>query len=115
MVKLNIYQMCIKNNCRFGFYVHRDSWYPIRYAKVTAIEGVEEGKMIEGKPPYFGGLINPPGHPRAGKIMGPRMVTLEADWLDEGKMKVNGGTGSFTQVLPDGPTFTDEEIIKFME
>lgn len=47
--------------------------------------------------------------------MGPRMVTLEADWIDEGKMEVNGGTGSFTQVFPDGPTYTDEDIIKFIE
>lgn len=51
---LNIYQIYIMNSCRFGFYVHRDSWHPLRYAKITAIEGVEEGKMIEGKPPYFG-------------------------------------------------------------
>ena len=107
--------MYVKNNCRFGFYVHRDSWHPLRYAKVTTIEGVIEGKMPEGKPPYFGGLIIPPGHPRAGKIMGPRMVVLEADWMDEGKMEANGGTGSFTQVYPGGPTFTEEEIIKFID
>jgi len=97
---LNIYQMYIQNGCRLGFYVYRNSWRPGRYAKVVSIEGVEESKMIEGKPPYFGGLINPPGHPRAGKIMGPRMVTLEADWMDEGKMEVNGGIVSFTQVYP---------------
>ena len=112
---LNIYQMYVKNHCRFGFYVHRDSWHPIRYAKVTAIEGVEEGNMIEGKPPYFGGRIYPKEHPKAGKIMGPRIVTLEADWLDNGKMEVNGGTGSFTQVYPDGPEFTDEEILKYID
>lgn len=48
--------------------------------------------------------------------MGPRMVTLEADWIDKGKMEVNGETGSFTQVYPNGPTtFTDEEIIKFID
>lgn len=102
---LNIYQMYMKNDCRFGFFVHRDSWHPIKYAKVTAIEGVKEGKIPEGKPPYFGGLLNPPGHPKAGKIMGPRMVTLEADWRDEGKMYVNGGIGTFTQVFPFDPTF----------
>jgi len=107
--------MYIKNGCQLGFYVHRDSWHPINYAKVVAIEGVEEGKMIEGPPPYFGGLVNPLGHPRAGKIMGPRMVTLEADWMDNGKMEVNGGTGSFTQVYPDGPTYSDEDILKIIE
>lgn len=100
---MNIYEMYIKNGCRFGFYVHRNSWRPNRYAKVISIEDVVEGKMIEGNPPYFGGRAYPPGHSKAGKIMGPRMVTLEANWIDVGKMEVNGGTGGFTQVYPDGP------------
>lgn len=56
---LNNYQMYIENNCRFGFYVHRDSWHPIKYVKVTSIEGVDEGRIPEGKPPYFGGQIYP--------------------------------------------------------
>jgi hypothetical protein len=112
---LNIYQMYISNNCRLGFYVHRNSWHPIKYVKVIAIECVEEGKMIEGQPPYFGGRIFPPGHPKAGKIMGPRMVTLEADWMDEGKMEANGGNYSFTQVYPDGTTYSDEEILSSIE
>lgn len=43
--------------------------------------------------------------------MGPRIVKLEADWMDDGKMEVNGGTGTFTQMYPDGPIFTYEEII----
>jgi hypothetical protein len=111
---LNMYQMYIQNKCRFGFYVHKNSWHPIKYAKVTAIEGVVDGKMPEGKPPYFGGLFNLPGHPRAGKIMGPRIVTLEADWMDEGKMTVNGGTFTFTQVSPNYPTYTNQEIINCM-
>ena len=98
-----------------GFYVHRDSWHPIKYAKVVAIEDVEEGKMIDGTPPYFGGRKFPQGHHKAGKIMGPRIVTLEADWMDNGKMEVNGGTYVFTQVFPDDPVFTDEEILKFID
>jgi len=113
--KLNIYEMYIHNCLRFGFYVHRNSWSTEKFAKVVAIEGVEEGKMPEGNPPYFGGLLNPPGHPRAGKIMGPRMVTLVADWMDEGKMKVNGGIYSFTRVYPFGPEYTDEEILKSID
>lgn len=46
--RINIYQMYIRNNCRFGFYVKRDSWQAGRYAKVVGIEWVEEGKMIKG-------------------------------------------------------------------
>ncbi len=100
--RLNIYQMYIKNGCLFGFYVRRDSWSKDRYAKVIAIEWVEEGKMIKGKPPYFGGFNNPPGHLRAGKIMGPRMVTLEADWFDNGVLETgSGGNFCWTQVYPN--------------
>lgn len=99
----NIYEMYVKNNCRFGFYVNRNSWRTDRYAKVTNIQWVTEGEMIKGKPPYFGGFKNPPGHPRAGKIMGPRLVTLEANWLSGGKMITDcGGTGGWTQVYPFG-------------
>ena len=116
MEKRNIYQMYIQNNFRFGFYVHRNSWHPIKYAKVTAIEDVAEGRMIEGEPPYFGGRKYPPEHPKSGKTMGPRMVTLEADWIDEGKMTVNGGTFSFTQVDPkESKEFTDEETLSLIE
>ena len=93
--------MYIRNNFELGFYVRRDSWRLDRYAKVTIIQWVEEGKMIKGEPPYFGGFKNPPGHPRAGKIMGPRLVTLEADWLDGGRMITkSGGTFRWTQVYP---------------
>jgi len=102
---MNIYQMYIANNLKFGFYVHKDSWSPDKYAKVVSIEMVKEGKMIEGAPPYYGGLLNPPGHPRAGKIMGPRMVTLKADWIDGGTIKVNGGISAFIQVYPANPRF----------
>jgi hypothetical protein len=114
MSTLNIYEMYIKNKCRFGFYVHRDSWHPIKYAKVTAIEDVEEGKMIEGESPYFGRTF-PHGHPKAGKKMGSRLVMLEADWMDKGFMEVNGGMGAFTQVYPDGPEFSVEDILGINE
>lgn len=91
--RINIYQMYVKNNCRLGFYVRRDSWRFDRYAKVIEIQWVEDGKMIKG---------NPPGHPREGKIMGPRLVTLQADWLDGGKMVTGcGGNYSWTQVYPN--------------
>jgi hypothetical protein len=99
---MNIYQMYVKNECRFGFYVKRDSWREGRYAKVIAIEWVEDGKMIKGDPPYFGGFKNPPGHPRAGKTMGPRSVTLQANWLENGQMVTDcGGNYSWIQVYPN--------------
>lgn len=101
MDRSNIYQMYMANGCRFGFYVKRDTWRPGKYAKVVGIEWVEDGRPIKGKPPYFGGFKNPPGHPRAGKIMGPRLVTLEADWFDEGRMVIDtGGNYCWTQVYP---------------
>lgn len=50
---MNVYQMYHENNCQFGFFVKRNSWATI-IAKVTGIEGVEEGKEINGPPPYFG-------------------------------------------------------------
>ncbi|MGX1025193.1 hypothetical protein [Psychroflexus sp. MBR-150] len=100
--RINIYQMYVKNNCRLGFYVRRDSWRLDRHAKVVEIQWVEDGKMIKGNPPYFGGFKNPPGHPREGKIMGPRLVTLQADWLDGGKMVTDCGVNySWTQVYPN--------------
>lgn len=88
---LNIYQMYMANDCQLGFYVRRNSWHPSKSAKVVAIEWVTNGQPIKGKPPYFGGFKNPPGHPRAGKIMGPRSVTLEADWLDGGRLVTDSG------------------------
>jgi hypothetical protein len=101
--RITIYQMYVENGCRFGFCVKRDSWRPGRYAKVIGIEFVEDGKMIKGTPPYFGGFINPPGHPRAGKKMGPRLVTLEADWFDDGGVMITdcGGNFCWTRVSPD--------------
>lgn len=89
----------MNNNYQFGFYVRRDTWHPSRKAKVTWIEFVIEGQPIKGKPPYFGGFKNPPGHPRAGKIMGPRLVKLEADWLDGGELVTDsGGNYCWTKV-----------------
>jgi hypothetical protein len=67
--RINLFQMYIKNDCRMGFYVTRDTWRSDRYAKVTAIECVIYGNMIEGEPPYFGNLNYPPGHPREGELM----------------------------------------------
>lgn len=89
-----------RNNCRFGFYVRKDSWHPSRYAKVVSIEFVIEGQKIKGDPPYYGGFKNPPGHRRAGKIMGPRLVRLEATWFEDGWMDYNGGMYAWTQVFP---------------
>lgn len=93
--------MYMANDFKLGFYVHRDSWADSRYAKVVSIQWVTEGKPIKGKPPYFGGFKNPPGHRRAGKIMGPRIVVLEADWLDGGRLEANGGTYTWERVYPN--------------
>jgi hypothetical protein len=100
--RINIYQMYVKNNCKLGFYVRSDKWRHERFAKVVEIQNVEEGKMIEGEPPYFGGFKYPAGHPKEGIIMGPRLVTLEADWLDGGvRVTDRGGNYSWEQVFPD--------------
>ena len=97
---INIFEMYHRNGCRFGFFVRKNSWAKHRFAKVVSIQWVEEGKRIKGDPPYYGGFKNPPGHPRAGKIMGPREVKLEAEWLDKGYAYANGGTYSYEQVFP---------------
>jgi hypothetical protein len=57
----NIYQMYVENGCKFEFYVTRDSWSGSKYARVVSIEGVEEGIIIEGDPPYFNRKY-PTGH-----------------------------------------------------
>jgi len=88
---MNIYQMYMANEYKFGFYVHRNSWHPNRKAKVTWIEFVIEGKPIKGDPPYFGGFKYPPGHPKASKTMSIRLVKLEADWLDNGELIIRTG------------------------
>lgn len=100
--KLNIYQLYHKNECQFGFYVRRNSWHPSRFAKVTDIELATEGKRLRGKAPYFGGFNYPKGHIKEGKRLGPRLVTLEADWLDNGIYITNsGGTYAWEQVFPN--------------
>jgi hypothetical protein len=100
--RINIYQMYVKNNCKLGFYVRSDKWRQERFAKVVEIQHVEDGKMIEGEPPYYGGFKYPAGHPKEGIIMGPRLVTLEADWLDGGvRVTDRGGNYSWEQVYPD--------------
>jgi len=96
--RINIYEMYHRNGYKFGFEVRKDSWAPGRKAKVASIHWVIEGKPIKGKPPYYGGFKNPPGHPRAGMIMGPRIVVLEAEWLSGGRTEVNGGTYNWIQV-----------------
>ena len=94
---INIFQMYVENNFKFGFYVTRNSWHPKRFAKVVAIDGVEEGKMIEGNPPYFTRYY-PQGHPKEGKVW-KRSVYLEADWFDGGKYETDcGGTYAWTQI-----------------
>jgi hypothetical protein len=98
---INIYQMYVRNNCKLGFYITRNSWRSDRYAKVVNIQWVQDGEMIKGEPPYFGGFKNPPNHPRAGKTMGPRLVTIEAEWLAGGRLVIEtGGNYSWTQVYP---------------
>jgi hypothetical protein len=100
--RINIYQMYVKNNCKLGFYVRSDKWRKERFAKVVEIQNVEDGKMIEGEPPYYGGFKYPAGHPKEGIIMGPRLVTLEAEWLEGGvRVTDRGGNYSWEQVYPD--------------
>lgn len=107
--RLNIYQMYMQNACRLGFYVKRDTWRSGRFARVIGIQWVEDGKPIKGKPPYYGGFKNPPGYPRAGKIMGPREVTLQADWFDDDGIMITdcGGNYCWTRVYPDWKAMGD--------
>jgi hypothetical protein len=96
----NIYEMYIENGCRFGFYVTRDSWREDRYAQVIGIDGVIDGEMIEGNPPYFN-RVYPDNHPATGKTW-QRGITFKADWLDGGISHAStGGTYTFTRVHPD--------------
>jgi len=67
--RINIYQMYMNNNYKFGFYVNRNSWRPV-------------------------------GHPKAGKIMGIRLVKIEADWLENGELIIRTG-GNFSWTLVD--------------
>lgn len=50
---MNVYQMYNENEFKFGFFIQRYSWGNT-VAKITSIEGVEEGRRIKGQPPYFG-------------------------------------------------------------
>ena len=50
---MNVYQMYEANGRKFGFYIQRNSWKTV-LAKVTLIEGVQEGQPIPGTPPYHG-------------------------------------------------------------
>lgn len=91
--------MYTANEYRYGFHVTSYRWREGRKAKVTWIEFAVEGKPLEGDPPYFGGFLNPPGHPRAGEKMGPRQVRLEADWMDGGYSIIeSGGQGGWEMV-----------------
>jgi hypothetical protein len=88
---LNSYQMYMTNSCQLGFFVRRNSCHPSKKAKVVDIQWVTSGQAIKGNPPYLVGFKNPQGHPGARKIMGPRMVTLEANWFDEGRLVKDAG------------------------
>jgi hypothetical protein len=67
---MNIYQMYVHNDYKYGFFVVRNSWTRI-CAQIKGIEGVKEGDPIPGDPPYyknqnvFGDIIN-----RFGRIEG---------------------------------------------
>src|SRR5687768_2598451 len=96
---MNLFQMYVDNNCKFGFYVTRDSWSNGKHAMVTGIDGVEEGKMIEGEPPYFTRKY-PEGHPKVGKVW-KRFVYLKSSWFDNGTYETDcGGNYSWTRVFP---------------
>jgi hypothetical protein len=96
----NIFQMYIENDCKFGFFVTRNSWSNNKFAMVVSIDGVEEGKMIEGEPPYFTRKY-PEEHRKAGKVW-PRIVYLKATWFDRGKYETDcGGTYAWTRIYPN--------------
>ena len=52
MRPINIYKMYLNNNCKYGFYVQRDSWATV-FAKILEIENVIEGNTIAGLAPYY--------------------------------------------------------------
>ena len=96
----NIFQMYVENDCKFGFFVTRNSWSNHKFAMVVGIDGVEEGKLIAGEAPYFTRKY-PEGHPKAGKVW-QRVVYLKADWFDEGKYETDcGGTYAWIRVYPN--------------
>lgn len=85
----NLFEIYMANGCKFGFYFHRDSWRSDRYAKVVGIDGVEDGKPIEGQPPYFNRFF-PIDHPNAGENWS-RKIYLEAEWFDDGTYTTESG------------------------
>lgn len=95
----NLYELYIENGCKYGFCVRRNSWADYRKAKVIKIEGVIDGQMINGDPPYFTAPY-PKGHPKHGKICYHREVTLVADWIDGGKLVTTSG-GTFAWQIVD--------------
>jgi hypothetical protein len=96
----NIFQMYVANGCKCGFFITRNSWSNEKYAKVIKIDGVEEGKMIDGEAPYFTRYY-PIGHTKAGKVW-KRYVYLEAPWFDDGEYITDcGGNYSWARVFPD--------------
>ncbi len=98
-MKLNIYQMYIENQCKFGFFITRNSWSAEKYAAVVAIVEVEEGKPIEGQPPYFTRYY-PQEHPKAGKVW-KRFVHLEASWFDSSEYETDcRGNYFWSRVYP---------------
>jgi hypothetical protein len=52
---MNIYEMYYENDKTFGFWVVRNTWEN-SIAKITSIEGVEEGEEIPGVGPYYNNL-----------------------------------------------------------
>lgn len=96
----NLFEMYMENDCKFGFFVRRNSWGRGKYGKVVAIDGVKEGEAIEGKPPYFTRYY-PIDHPKAGKVW-KRFVHLSAPWFDDEIYATDcGGTYAWTRVYPD--------------
>ena len=100
MAPANIFQMYLSNGYKFGFFVTRNSWSGGKYGKVVKIDGVVEGEIIDGKPPYFNRYY-PDDHPKAGKVW-KRYVHLEAAWFENGEYVTDcGGNYSWTRIYPD--------------
>lgn len=75
---MNIYEMYHENNCSFGFFIIRDNWGNT-VAKVISIDGVIEGKRINGRPPYF----------RNPKVMGEFYRIEDAPFLSKETIVLN--------------------------
>ena len=98
------------NDYKFGFFVKRDNWENT-LAKVVSIEGVEEGKPIKGKQPYFG---NPEVKAEFYKTSNIDECTPKN--LDNTSVLSGAGNYSYSLVLPPLSVFEklSRELMKYL-